>query len=129
MNSFNHYTFGSVGDWMWKNIVGIDTASPAFKQIVIRPRVGGGLEWAKGTYQSIRGPISVDWKKTEESFSLAISIPPNSTATVYVPAPGKSVVKESGNPIDDTTEVETLRHEDGCVVFAVGSGKYRFQVN
>jgi alpha-L-rhamnosidase len=129
MNSFNHYTFGSVSDWMWKNIVGIDTVGPAFKRIVIHPRVGGGLEWAKGTYESVRGPIGVDWKKTGERLSIDISIPPNSTATVYVPVTEKTVVKESGNPIGDVAGVKTLRHEDGCVVFAVGSGTYRFQVN
>jgi len=112
---------------MWKNIVGIDSVGPAFEQIVIRPHVGGGLEWAKGTYESIRGPISVDWRKTGASLSISISIPPNSTATVYVPASGKSEVRESGNPIDDAAGVEYQRQENGCAVFAVDSGAYRFQ--
>jgi len=129
MNSFNHYAYGCVGDWMWKNIVGIDTVGPAFKQILIRPRVGGGLTWAKGTYQSVRGPISVDWKKTGKSLAITIAIPPNATATVYVPATGKSAVEESGHAIDDAVGVKTLRCEAGCMVFAVGSGTYRFQAN
>jgi|GEM_PF-71112 len=127
MNSFNHYAYGCVGDWMWKNIVGINTEGPAFKRIVIRPRIGGGIAWAKGTYESIRGPISVDWRKTGESLSLSLSIPPNTTATVYVPIGENSTVRESGAPVEEAMGVKFLRNEDGCAVFAVDSGSYRFQ--
>lgn len=93
----------------------------------IRPRLGGGLEWAKGAYQSIRGPIAVDWKRTGDSVAIDISIPPNTMATVYIPAAGISAVEESGRPIGRSEGVAHLRRDNGCEVFAVGSGQYRFR--
>lgn len=65
MNSFNHYAYGAVGDWMYQNIAGIqqDPASPGYKHILIKPRPGGDLTSAKGSYNSVYGMIVSDWKK------------------------------------------------------------------
>jgi len=78
MNSFNHYALGSVGEWIWRHVVGlnVDEESPAFKHFVIHPRPGGGLTWARGEYDSIRGKISSSWAVHDALFTLDVSIPP-----------------------------------------------------
>ena len=90
MNSFAHYSFGAVGEWMFKTIGGIDTDGPAYEHIIIRPQPGGRLTWAKTTYDSIHGPIATAWRTMPESpsgreFRLYVTIPANTTARVYVP--------------------------------------------
>ena len=128
MNSFNHWAFGSVGEWMFQSIVGIqpDERSPAWKHFVIRPRPGGGVTWAEGRYDSIRGLIASDWKIEKGGLALAVTIPANTTATRYVPATARDVVTESGQPVSSSPGVKFLRMEDGNAVFEVGSGRYRF---
>jgi alpha-L-rhamnosidase len=87
MNSFNHTVWGAVGEWMYGVIGGIDTdpAAPGFKKIKIRPRPGGGLTWAKAAHDSPYGRISTHWKHSDDTFSLHVVIPPNTTATVDLP--------------------------------------------
>ena len=86
MNSFAHYSFGAVAQWMFENIGGIDTDSPGFKRVIIRPQPGGNLTYAKNSYKSIRGRIATDWKIVEGNFLLSVTLPANTTAMVYVPA-------------------------------------------
>ena len=127
MNSFNHWAFGAVGEWMWRTSpASIPTAQPGYKHFVIRPRPGGGVTWAKAQYDSIRGRIASDWKLERQEFTLKVTVPPNTSATVYVPAPDVAAVTEGGRPIGDATGVKFLRQEDGCVVLMVGSGDYAF---
>jgi alpha-L-rhamnosidase len=126
MNSFNHYAFGSIGRWLFGSVAGIDTDGPGYKQIIIKPRPGGGLDYAKASYNSINGKIVSDWKIKGEKFTLNITIPANTTATVYVPATGVDSVTEGGKPAAKAEAVSLLRIEDDKAVFAVGSGNYRF---
>ncbi len=126
MNSFNHYSFGSVGRWLFGTVAGIDTDGPGYKHIIIHPRPGGGLAYTKASYESILGRIVSDWKIEDDSFILNITIPANTTATVYVPAKSAESVTEGRRPIDKAEQMKFLRMEDGCAVFAVGSGNYRF---
>ncbi|MBI3851169.1 MAG: glycoside hydrolase family 78 protein [Verrucomicrobia bacterium] len=128
MNSFNHWAFGSVGEWMFQSIVGIqpDETRPGWKHFVIRPRPGGGVTWANGRYDSIRGPITSAWKIEKDKLALTVTIPVNTSATVYVPAAGVDEVTESGKPATSTPGVKFLRVDDGDAVFEVGSGRYQF---
>lgn len=127
MNSFAHYSFGAVAEWMFRIICGIDTDGPAYKQIVIHPRPGGKLTYAKASYESIHGEIATDWKIKDHTFKLNVTIPANTTATVYVPAESADSVTESGRPVAKAKAVQLLRMENGEAVFAVGSGRYRFE--
>lgn len=121
MNSFNHYAYGSVGEWMYANICGIAPGRPGFKQIVVRPRPGGEVRRAGGRYASVHGPITTRWETTAGGgFELECSVPPNTTAEVWVPAAGKRDVRH--------TRARFLRMADGCAVYAVGSGQHRFTV-
>jgi alpha-L-rhamnosidase len=124
MNSFNHYSLGSVGEWLYRYVAGIDLGEPGYGRIVIRPRLGGNLTHASGAYDSVRGRISSSWKIEDNQFVLETLIPPNTTATVHVPSTDD--VSEGGRPVDEAEGVEFLRAEEGETVLAVGSGRYEF---
>ena len=126
MNSFNHYSFGSVGRWLFGTVAGIDTDGPGYKRIRIEPRPGGGITSAKASYKSIYGKIASDWSSDGRTFTLNITIPANTTATVYMPAGDAESVTEGGRPAMEAEAVQFLRMEDSKAVFAVGSGQYRF---
>jgi alpha-L-rhamnosidase len=117
MNSFNHYSFGSVGEWMYSTVAGIelDEANPGYKHFIIRPRPGGGLTSAKGSLDSIHGLIVSDWKLAGNIFTLNITVPVNTTAVVYLPYDIN--VQESGKE-------PPAKGADGG--YAIGSGVFTF---
>jgi alpha-L-rhamnosidase len=126
MNSFNHYAFGAVGQWLFGTAAGIDTDGPGYKRIHIEPKPGGGFTSARANYKSIYGEIVSDWKIEDGKFTLDVTIPVNTTATVYVPAKNAESVTEGGLPAAKAKAVRLLRMDNGKAVFAVGSGQYRF---
>jgi alpha-L-rhamnosidase len=129
MNSFNHWALGSVGEWVWRNIAGInpDEQQPGFKHFMIRPRPGFGVTSAKGEYDSIRGRITSDWKVDDGKIVLNVTVPPSTTATVYVPTRDAATVTEHGTPAKTANGVTFVKTEDGSAVFEVESGQYCFQ--
>lgn len=106
MNSFCHYAIGAVGEWMVRHILGInpDENDPAYKHIILRPIPGGGLSYAKGHYDSIRGRIAVDWKIDGDKLLVNVEIPSNTTATLHLPANSSDAVTESGKHIADKSD-------------------------
>ncbi|MFJ7103916.1 alpha-L-rhamnosidase [Streptomyces albogriseolus] len=120
MNSFNHYAYGSVGEWMYAHIAGIAPGRPGYREVVVRPRPGGGINEARATLTSVRGPISTRWRRRHGRFELTCSLPANTTAQVWIPASATDPVQHTG--------AIPLRHEGGCQVFRVGSGTHRFAV-
>ena len=128
MNSFNHYAFGGIGEWMFRTIVGInpDEENPGYTHFTIHPRPGGGLTWARGKYESMHGTIVSEWKIEDGSLTLNVTVPVNTTATVHVPAKEATAVSESGKPVEKAEGIDFLRFEDGAAVLRVGSGTYRF---
>ncbi|WP_405608092.1 alpha-L-rhamnosidase [Streptomyces sp. NBC_00076] len=118
MNSFNHYAYGSVGEWMYTNIAGIAAGRPGYREIVIRPRPGGDVTSARATFASVHGPVSTQWRRKSGGFVLTCAVPPNTTAEVWIPADAPDAVTH--------THATFLREEDGCVVYQVGSGNHRF---
>jgi alpha-L-rhamnosidase len=85
MNSFNHYSLGSVGQWLYEYVAGIRAARPGYEHVLIAPEPGA-LEWARATYRSVRGPITSAWRRDADTFSLDVEIPANVTATVRLPS-------------------------------------------
>jgi alpha-L-rhamnosidase len=124
MNSFNHYAYGAVGNWMYRTIAGIndDPAQPGYRHTQIKPQPGGGLTSAKATFESMYGTIVSSWRQAGPQLMLDVTIPVNTTATVWVPAADRESVRELGG----TGGVEFQRMQDGFAVFEVGSGRYRF---
>ena len=127
--SQNHWPHGSVGEWISRELAGInpDEEQPGYKHFVIRPRPSAGLTWVKAEYDSIRGKIVSDWKLNDRRFMLRVQVPVGSTATVHVPAKDAGAVTESGKPAAQATAVKFVKLEGGSAVFAVESGQYVFQ--
>jgi alpha-L-rhamnosidase len=129
MNSFNHYWLGCVGEWLQCSVAGLDTDGPSFAKITIRPVLessGKGLTSARGSYDSIRGRIVSDWRLENGGVNLKVSVPPNTTATVFVPAQDPSRVTEGGKPANRVKGLTFLRQEPGYAVYQAGSGNYQF---
>ena len=128
MNSFNHYALGSCGQWLFDTVagIGLDSDRPGYKHIIIHPRVGGGLNKAAATLNSIHGWIVSSWAKKDGTLTLNVTVPANTTATVYVPAANSDAVRESGKPAAEAEGVKLLRTAHGEVVFEVQSGEYHF---
>jgi alpha-L-rhamnosidase len=95
MNSFNHYSLGSVGRWLYENVAGIRPLEPGYARVLIAPEPGE-LEWARATYRSVRGPITSAWRREGDDFQLEVEVPANVTATVAMPD-GRRFEVGSGN--------------------------------
>ena len=87
MNSFNHYAYGSIGDWLYRVVAGInlDPARPGYKHIILHPQPGGGLTHATGKLKTLYGELSSRWTLAEDTFEWWVVIPANTTATLYLP--------------------------------------------
>jgi alpha-L-rhamnosidase len=135
MNSFAHYAFGAVCEWMFRTLAGIESDGPGYSKIIIRPTPPAPgsnaqrepIDWVKASYDSIRGRITSDWKVEGDRFLVDVHIPANTTATVFVPAADPSQVTESGKPLSEVEHVRVLRSRNGRVVLSVASGSYRFE--
>jgi alpha-L-rhamnosidase len=121
MNSFAHYAFGAVYQWMVENIGGIRSDGPGFRKLVIAPQPGGTLTWARVGYQSVAGPVSTAWNITDGRMKLNVTIPANTRATIRLPGVGGDVL-ESGSPVARGTGLTVL----GQGVFEAASGTYEF---
>lgn len=131
MNSGNHVML--VGDlviWLNEYVAGIrpDPEQPGFKHIIMRPEMPGDLRFAKATYRSPYGLIASEWRKENGALNWDIVVPVNTTATVYVPAPGGARVTESGKPAEQSPGIKFLKSENDRAVYLAGSGHYRFVV-
>lgn len=128
MNSFAHYSFGAVYQWMAENIGGIRNASPSYKKIIIKPYPNGDLEFAKVRYDSIRGRIQTNWKKENNNLILGVIIPANTTAIIHIPADSPEDINEGEKPLADVKGIEVLGQKDGRVIVEAGSGRYKFTI-
>ncbi len=127
-SSQDHFMFGQINEWFYRSLAGIrdDPDGPGFRKIIIRPAAVPGLTWAGAAYDSRAGRIVSGWKREGGRLTLRVSIPANTTATVYVPAHDPRSVLEGGLPVSPGRGVEFLRSEDGASVYHVGSGDYVF---
>ena len=126
--SHNHFMLGHILEWFYADLAGLrpDPRTPGFQRFVVRPRPLEPITWARASYHSIRGPIAVAWRRSEGSFTLEVSVPPNTSAEIHVPAADAAAVSEGGRPAREAPGVEFLRAQGGAAVFAIGSGDYRF---
>lgn len=124
-----HSCFASPGGWFYQSLAGIQTdpTAPGFKRIIIKPALVGDVTWVKAYHDSIHGRIVSNWRREGDKLTMDITIPANTTATVFVPAREAASVTESGKFANKATGVTLLRTENNAAVYAVGSGTYRFQ--
>ena len=139
MNSFSHYAFGAVCEWMFRTLAGIESIGPGYKQIRIAPNppapgsnaMHKPIDWVRASYNSIRGPIRSEWKLQDGSFMLNVSIPANTTALVHLPTSDASSIRESGKPIGNNPHVALKeagsKGNSGIAVLQVASGDYAFE--
>jgi alpha-L-rhamnosidase len=127
--SHNHPMFGSVSQWFYQWLGGIQPHPDAvgFDRIVIRPQVPTGLAWVKCSYDSVRGKITSNWGKSDDSLVIDIRIPANTTATVYLPCCNPETVMESDISVGRASGIELVRREKTTAIFAVQSGKFQLK--
>lgn len=128
MNSFNHYAYGSIGEWLYKVIAGIDTdeKSPGYKHIVLAPQPGADLDWIEAKYDSLNGEIISSWKWNQDILEYSVTIPANTTATLILPEAADAEIKESNTPIADVKGVKEHQTEGSTMKLEIGSGNYHF---
>jgi alpha-L-rhamnosidase len=99
MNSFNHYAYGAIGQWMYERVAGLapDPAHPGYKHFFVRPVVGGPLTWANAELETAYGKASSGWKKVDGKLVMDVIVPPNTTATIEFPNGRKSETVPAGN--------------------------------
>ncbi len=127
-SSQNHCMLGHVEEWFYTGLAGInpDPTAPGFRKIIIKPEVVGDLKWVRGSYESASGTIRSGWRIAKDRLLLDITIPPNTTALVYIPAVDVAKITEGGKPVAKAIGVEFLRQESGAAVYHIGPGGYRF---
>ena len=128
MNSFNHYAYGAVGDWMYRVLAGIDLdpAEPGYKHVLIRPRPGGGLTFARGSLNTVYGEVAAAWERVGDSLRVTVRVPPNTHATIRLPQARLGTVEEGTTPVTAAAGIRSTRQDGEDTVVEAGSGAYRF---
>jgi alpha-L-rhamnosidase len=131
--SRNHHFFGAVVQWFYEDLAGVRPLVPGFRVIEFKPEIPtAGLDTVAASYESVRGTVATRWQRTATALELDVTVPPNATGRVHVPAPNPQAVTEidGGKPVaaDRAAFVKLLGVERGRVVYEVGSGRYQFRV-
>jgi alpha-L-rhamnosidase len=139
MNSFNHYAYGAVQEWMYKYMLGIDNdeTDPGFRHIILRPtpdtrtpdEMPEGQEtvkWVRGSYKSVSGEISASWSMEEDFFNYEVSVPAGTYATLYLPVFDENVKTVNINGV--VSPLSDYARKDGRVVIDLAPGKYCFEM-
>lgn len=129
MNSYNHYAYGAIGEWLYRKVAGLDfdVEHPGFKNILIHPLLGGSeLTSAQAAYTSMHGQIVSGWHVTDGKTTIYMTIPPNTTAEVTLPQATLENVLESGHPLAIGEGIYALKQLADGVQLQIGSGEYQF---
>lgn len=126
MGSLSHPFKGGYDSWFYSHLLGIQTETPGFKEIIIKPYTIGDLSFAKGYYDSIGGRIVSEWKIENGLFTLHVEVPGNTTAKIYLPAKDNGRVLENGIPASQGKGIEYIGTEGHDVIYRIGSGSYHF---
>jgi alpha-L-rhamnosidase len=128
MNSFNHYAYGAIGDWMYQVMAGIeiDEAAPGYKHILIQPQPGGGFTSVRASLKTLYGRVSSAWKLSDDKFELAVEVPANTRATIRLPRAQLANVTEGGQSLTTRAGVSSATQDGESVKVEIGSGRYLF---
>jgi alpha-L-rhamnosidase len=127
MNSFNHYSYGAIEEWMMSHSLGIqrDEKSPAYKHILLQPEIGDELDYAKGGFQSMYGDIQSGWEKNANGYTYKVTIPANTTASLTLPAANVKSVKV----LKGKEGITRSSFKNGKALFELKAGTYEFTNN
>jgi alpha-L-rhamnosidase len=130
MNSFNHYAYGAIGNWLFAYVAGLKYCvdEPGFKSIEIKPYPTDALAFARAELHSMYGLIKSSWEIKDGEFILHAVIPPNTTAKIYLPGNNLKALKEGEEPVLPGNEIIYEGTEDSRLVIKVGSGEYHFRI-
>ncbi|PWV90996.1 alpha-L-rhamnosidase [Paenibacillus cellulosilyticus] len=129
MNSFNHYAYGSIGDWLYRKVAGLDMdeTAPAYKRIRIRPALGmRGLRFASASFESMYGEIHSGWRMSNGQIEIVVRIPVNTRAEVLLPSASSADIRVNGHELHGFADVTLLEDTENGVFVSIGSGEYRF---
>ena len=124
--SCSHHMYGSVDEYFYRTLGGIQREGVGFSSFILKPYLPKNLDWCKAATDTLYGRIESHWGKKDKGFVWDITVPMNTTATVYIPANEGMCVFENGNPIEQVPEIVFLRREDEYCVYALGGGRYAF---
>lgn len=132
MNSYNHYAYGAIGDWLYGVVAGIETdeAAPGYKRILLQPHMDEGLTYARASYESMYGTIGSGWTRHEDgSVDYAFEVPANTTAVVRLSGADGRTVLVNGQELAGSGDVlGEARRTGETVEFGIGSGRYEVSV-
>ena len=126
MNSFNHYSYGAIGDWLYRDAVGLHETSAGFKAMAIKPHPGADFTQMRAEQMTPYGRAVAEWRKEDGTFTLDVVIPVNTTAEVYVPSSSEQSVMLDGVAATASKDIKVLEYVDGYTRISVGSGHYTF---
>jgi len=128
MNDFNHNGLSSVGEWIFRDVAGLrpDPAQPGYRHFLLHPRMGPGIAWIDCSYESVRGTIAWKVALKDNRVSMDVTVPPGTTATVYVPTADAKSVTEGGKPAGKAVGVEPLAPTPGAALYRLDSGQFHF---
>ena len=128
-SSMNHCMLGHIQQWLYEALGGIRRApqATAYKKMALIPQLLDGLTWVTSTYQSVHGTIRSAWEIKERRFFWNVTIPPNTSAMVCVPAAGKMDVREGGNSASAAESVRFVAMCEKGAMFEIGAGQYCFE--
>ena len=135
MNSFNHYAYGAIGDWMYRKMAGIDTYAdgPGYHHIKIQPHIGGGLTSVDANLETYYGKLGCSWKMIRgnkkgvvDTLIMDVEIPANTKASIFIPTTREASITESGKQISQIKGLKVVGKNNGYIEVQTGSGIYHF---
>jgi alpha-L-rhamnosidase len=127
MNSFNHYAYGAIGDWMYRVSAGIETRDPGYKHLILQPHPTEKLTYSKASFESSYGTVASGWERTGNKIVVNVKIPANTSATIILPVDDASRVTEAGKSLSDNKLFTSVRPDNKQLLIEAGSGNYTFE--
>jgi alpha-L-rhamnosidase len=128
MNSFNHYAYGAIGDWMYLVSAGIETMGPGYKHVIIQPHPSKKLTYSRASFESSYGKIASGWERKEGKLIVKVKIPVNTTATIILPAVSIDKVTADGKALSQNIYLKDVKISDNKLIMQAGSGEYDFEI-
>ena len=130
MNSFNHYAYGAIGDWMYRVSAGLETRTPGYRHLLIQPHPAGKLDFSRVSYETPYGTTASGWERKDGKIIVKVKIPVNSDATIFLPVDNPAKITQNGLPLPDGKDEFVIAEETkGGIRIGLmrGSGEYTFE--
>jgi len=127
MNSFNHYAYGAIGDWMYRVSAGLETSAAGYRKLKLQPHPTKRLEFSRASFESPYGTVKSGWEKSGDKIIIKVLIPANTTATIILQTPDADKITEKGTSLKEKKEFSDILVRNNTVTFTAGSGEYIFE--